>query len=201
MKEKALIAKYRINDEENIGFKMLKSIQAEPESYIIPINGQECKVMVSESVGVVRITANILLSDVIARVPTYSELLEVKRILFEENENLIFGFSDNIYMNYVIANPYCIHLYIYEGSMPPIDKIIAMEDYKKDGDFKIKKGQTHGWNFVKITGDYFPDMEELKMLKNKYFPQKNAAVLLIKEALILLNNPKEGIIFNKQIMK
>jgi len=201
MKKEALIAKYRIKDEGNIGFNLLESMRSKPRSYIIPINGNKCKVMVSETLGVVHISASIFLSDVVARVPTYAECLIIKQILFEENENLVFGISNNPYMNYSITNPFCMHMYIYSGKMPPFEKIMAIEDYKKDGDYKIKKGNTHGWNFVRITGDYFPDMEELKVLKEKYFLQRNAAIILLQDALILLNNPKEGIVFNKMKMK
>ena len=201
MKKDALIAKYRINDEENIGFRLLNSIGSKPSVYIIPIYGNECKVIISETFKKVHISASISLSGGDVRVPTYAECLIIKETLFEENENLIFGFSYNPLMNYCVSNSFCMHMYIYDGKMPPIEKIMAIEDYKKDGDFKIKKGQTHGWNFVKITGDYFPDMEELKVLKEKYFSQKNAAILLIKDALILLNNPKDGISYNGYIMR
>lgn len=147
MKDKALLAKYRIEDE-GIGFEGLRRIGAAPQSYIIPVNGNNCKAIVSEQLGVVHISASILLSDITARVPTYAECLIIKETLFEENENLIFSISNNPFMNYTITNPFCMHMYVYNGKMPPIEKIIDIKDYKKDGDYKITKGKWGGWYFI-----------------------------------------------------
>lgn len=200
MKKEALLAKYRIKDE-GVGFEALKLLGAAPRSYSIPVNGNDCKVIVSEKLGVVHVTASICLSNVTARVPTYAECLIIKETLFKKEENLIFGISKNPFMNYTITNPFCIHMYVYDGKIPPIEKVIDTEDYKKDGDYQIAEGKFGDWCFVKICGKYFPDMDELKRLKEKYSPQRDVAIVLRKDAIVMLNNVKDGIVFNKMILK
>lgn len=200
MKKEALLAKYRIKDE-GVGFEALKLLGATPRSYNIPVNGNNCKVIVSEQLGVVHVSASICLSNVTARVPTYAECLIIKETLFEKKENLIFGISKNPFMNYTISNPFCIHMYVYDGKIPPIEKVIDIEAYKKDGDYQIAEGKFGDWYFVKICGKYFPDMDELKRLKEKYSPQRDVAIVLRKDAIVMLNNYKDGIVFNKMILK
>lgn len=87
-------------------------------------------------------------------------------------------------------------MYTYEGEMPPLEKIIAIEDFKKDGDYKILKARWGGWKFVRITGEYYPSMEELQSLKEKYI-QEDVAIFLVEGAIVMLNNPKKGITFHK----
>ena len=200
MKKDAVLARYRIKDDEAI--KPLGMIGMKAESYSLPINGVDCKVIILKEFNDVHLSASIILGDGTPRFPNYGECLKIKEFLFEEDENLVFGICpNNILLNMCISNPYAIHMYTYEGELPPIEKIKEIEDFKKDGDFKITKGRWGGWYFVKISGNYYPDMDELKSLKAKYVPNDDVAVFLIEDAVIMFRHPKNGIKFHMMTLK
>lgn len=200
MKEKALLAKYRIEGEP-IANKGFAALGLTADWYEIPINGNRCKVSISHEFGDTHLCTSVILPSGRGRLPTYEECLKIKDFFFEENEMLVFGLSKNLLMNITVTNPFAMHIYAYDGKMPPVQKIMEIDDYKVDGDYKIKKDNRWGWNFVKISGDKYPDMEEICSLKMKYSPNRDVAVFLIKGAVIMFSNPKEGIIYHRLIMK
>ena len=200
MKDEALLAEYRVesNPLSKIGFDFL-GVKA--DWYRVHINGNDVQVSISHELGDIHLCANIILSDTLGRVPTYAECLEIKDIFFEEDEVMVFGISRNSLMNMTVTNSWAMHMYKYVGPMPPIQKIMEIDNYKVDGDYRITKGKGWGWHFVRICGDHYPDMDEIRQIKDKYAPYMDVAVFLIKGAVILFNNSKDGIKFNRQIMK
>lgn len=200
MKDANELAKYRIKGPKisKQGFDLLG---IKSDFYRIPINGNHCTVSITKELGDIHVSASVILSENVQRIPNYAELLEIKDIFFDENETIVFGISKNILMNMTITNPSVLHMYIYTEQKPPIDKIIQIDHCKKDEDYKITKGKGWGWEFVKITGGHYPDMDELRRFKEKYMGQKDVAVFLINGAVILFHNPKNGITFHKMTMK
>ena len=200
MKEKALLAKYRIEGDEfsRAGFAALGISN---DHYLIPINGNRCKIIISDELADTHLSVSVAITETLSRIPTYAECLLIKEIFFEEDEILVFGISRNRLINMIVSNPRAMHMYKYDGPMPPVEKIMEIDDYKVDGDYKITKGKGWGWNFIRILGEHFPDMDEICNIKAKYAPDRDVAVFLIKEAVILFSNPKNGIRYHRQIMK
>lgn len=200
MKDKALLAEYRIegNPLSKAGFAALGLTN---DHYKIPINGNNCIVIVSHELGDTHLSASVAISETVGRIPSYAECLKIKDIFFEENEMVVFGISKKILMNMVITNSWAMHMYQYDGPMPPVKKVMEINNYKVDGDYKITKGDVCGWSFVRICGEHYPDMDEICSIKKKYAPDRDVAVFLIKDAVILFSNHKTGITFHKQTMK
>lgn len=200
MKNKALLAQYRI-EGDSFADAAFSALGITVDWYSVPLNGNSCRVSISHEFGHAHVCACVVFPEKGGRLPTYEECLKIKEIFFEEDEMLVFGLSENILMNITVSNPVAMHIYSYTGKMPPVKKIMGIDDYKVDGNYKITKGNYGGWNFVKISGDKYPDMDEICVLKNRYISQKDVAIFLIKDAVIMFSNPKEGIYFRKQIMK
>jgi len=200
MKDKALLAKYRIEGEpiSKAGFDALGITN---DHYLITVNGNQYRVIVTDVRGDTHLSVSVALSEKVVRVPTYVECLLIKEIFFEEDEKLVFGISRNPLTNMTVSNSFTMHMYKYDGPMPPIEKVIEIDDYKVDGDFKITRGKGWGWQFVRICGDHYPDMDEIRSIKAKYAPDRDVAVFLIKDAVILFSNPKSGITFNFHTIK
>lgn len=104
-------------------------------------------------------------------------------------------------MNMIVSNPWTIHMYKYNGPMPPVKKIMEIDHYKVDGDYKITKGKGWGWHFIRVCGEHYPDMDEIQNIKKKYAPDSDVAIFLIKDAVIMFSNLKSGIMFNFHMMK
>lgn len=200
MKDKALLAKYRIEGDK-ITKAGLDALGISNDHYLVPMNGNRCKVVISNALGDVHISSCVELTDTLGRLPNYEECLKIKDIFFEEDEIIVFGISRESMMNMIVSNPCVIHMYKYNGPMPPVEKIMEIDHYKVDGDYKITKGKGWGWYFVRILGDHYPDMDEIRSIKAKYAPDRDVAVFLIKDAVILFSNPKSGISFHFHTMK
>lgn len=199
MKDKALLAKYRT--KEPVSESLFQTIGVNNDQYLIPINGKQCKVIISDELGDIHLSASVGIPGKLMRLPSYGELLIIKDMFFEEDENLVFGISKNLLMNMTVTNPFAMHLFKYDGPMPPSEKVMEIDDFKVDGDFKITRGKGWGWQFVRILGDHYPDMDEIRRIKNKYAPDRDVAVFLLKDMVILFSNPKEGIHYHRQVMK
>ena len=200
MKDNALLAKYRIEEDEQTK-KRFEPLGLCSEQYLIPIDGNECKVIITREFGCEHFSASIRITESVIRVPNYDECLKIKEVLFEENETIVFGITRNRLMNMTVTNPNTMHMHKYHGPMPPIEKIMEINNYKIDGDYKITKGKGWGWQFVRIIGDHYPDMNEIHSIKNKYASDRDVAVFLLKDAVILFSNPKNGISFYLHTMK
>ena len=200
LRNEAEIAKYRMSENEGFAEIALKALGADPHFYGFLINGNPCKVITSNLFGAIQITAGIHLGEDIARLPTYDELLVVKETFFKEYETVIFGITKNPTINYVVANQAAIHMYEYHDKLPPIQKVMAIEEYKVDGKYHVAKGRYGGWHYVRITGRIPQFLFEIEALKQKYMPNREVAILLIKEALIMWSNPKAGIRYYHQVI-
>lgn len=200
MKDKALLAKYRIEGEpiSKAGFDALGITN---EHYLIPINGNLCRAIVTDVRGDIHLSVSVVLSEKVVRLPTYVECLLIKEMFFEEDEKVVFGISRNLLMNMTFSNSFTMHMYKYDGTMPPVEKIMEIDHYKVDGDYKITKGKVGGWQFVRILSNHYLDMDEIRSIKKKYAHDRDVAVFVIKDAVILFSNPKSGITFNLQTMK
>ena len=199
MKDKALLAKYRTKEPVSEG--LFKAIGVNNDQYLIPINGNQCKVIISDELGDIHLSASVGIPGTLMRLPSYGELLIIKDMFFEEDENLVFGISRNLLMNMTVTNPFTMHIYKYDSLIPPLEKVMEIDDFKVDGDYKITKGKGWGWQFVRIMGDHFPDMDEIRNIKDKYAYDRDVAVFIIKDAVILFSNPKNGICYHRQVMK
>lgn len=199
MKNKALLAKYRT--KEPVSESLFQTIGVNNDQYLIPINVKQCKVIISDELGDIHLSASVGIPGKLMRLPSYGELLIIKDMFFEEDENLVFGISKKLLMNMTVTNPFAMHLFKYDGPMPPIKKIMEIDDFKVDGDFKITRGKGWGWHFVRICGEHYPNMDEICNIKEKYASDRDVAVFLIKDAVILFSNPKSGITFNFHTMK
>lgn len=91
MKSKEELAKYRIKGAP-LTKAGLDGLGIPNEHYMVPMNGNRCKVVISKPFGDVHISSCVELTDTLGRLPNYEECLKIKDIFFEEDEIIVLAF-------------------------------------------------------------------------------------------------------------